>query len=190
MPGSLRKDRRTARGTEKVMRRPQTLKEGEVLPAILTKIDFRSHHCIILWQGPSQNLSSTFTAEGVREGHVRRGKTDLILGFLGPSSTWAYSKQVMCMIRDALPHNPPEVPMHFDGRSLEADWPCEKTIGPLSMAQLPSLETAHYLIDVVKFHLGQMYHLLDEQVFIGTLHEVYEGGLAEPLHDQDRKSVV
>ncbi|KAM0512923.1 hypothetical protein ACHAPE_008428 [Trichoderma viride] len=101
--------------------------------------------------------------------------------FLGPSSTWAYSRQVMRLIKDHLKHSEsPEVPLNPDGRSVE--WPSVRASGPLSMDQIPSLDYAMYLTNTVKFHLGQLYHLFHEKTFMDGLYEFYHRGpQAEPL---------
>lgn len=104
-----------------------------------------------------------------------------MIGFLGPSSTWAYSRQVMRLIKDHLKHSEsPEVPLNPDGRSVE--WPSVRASGPLNMDQIPSLDYAMYLTNTVRFHLGQLYHLFHEKTFMDGLYEFYDRGpQAEPL---------
>jgi proline utilization trans-activator len=106
-----------------------------------------------------------------------------LVGFLGPSSTWAYSQQVMRLIKDHLKHSEsPEVPLNQDGQALSAEWPSGRANGPLSMDQIPSLDYAMYLINTVKFHLGQLYHLFHEKTFMDGLYEFYDRGpQIEPL---------
>jgi hypothetical protein len=106
---------------------------------------------------------------------------DAMIGFLGPSSTWAYSRQVMRLIKDHLKHpESPEVPLNPDGRSVE--WPSGRASGPLGMDQIPSLDYAMYLTNTVRFHLGQLYHLFHEKTFMDGLYDFYDRGpQAEPL---------
>lgn len=108
---------------------------------------------------------------------------DAMIGFLGPSSTWAYSRQVMRLIKDHLKHpDSPEVPLNPDGRALSVEGPSVRASGPLSMDQIPSLDFAMYLTNTVRFHLGQLYHLFHEKTFMDGLHEFYDRGpQAEPL---------
>ncbi|KAI0383988.1 fungal-specific transcription factor domain-containing protein [Hypomontagnella monticulosa] len=103
--------------------------------------------------------------------------------FLGPSSTWAYSQQVMNMIKNHLGHNEsPEVPFNTDGRAFTLSWPSAELIGPLRMDRLPSLDFALYLTNTVKFHLGQLYHLFHERTFMDGLYEFYNSGpQGEPI---------
>jgi hypothetical protein len=38
---------------------------------------------------------------------------------------------------------------------------------------MPSLDHAVFLVNTVKFHCGQLFHLFDEETFMGYLHEFY-----------------
>ncbi|KAI1825075.1 fungal-specific transcription factor domain-containing protein [Xylaria intraflava] len=97
--------------------------------------------------------------------------------FLGPTSTWSYSQQVMALIKDHLKSaDSPEVPLNPEGREFVLDWPSVGPIGPLSLSALPSLDLALYLTNTVKFHLGQLYHMFHEKTFITGLHKFYEQG--------------
>ncbi|CAI6099075.1 unnamed protein product, partial [Clonostachys chloroleuca] len=83
------------------------------------------------------------------------------IGFLGPSSTWAYGRQVMSMIREYLNQDvSPLVPLNTNGQALTLEFPGEKQLGgTISMDNLPSLDYAIYLTNTVKFHISQTYHL-------------------------------
>jgi proline utilization trans-activator len=89
----------------------------------------------------------------------------------------------MRLIKDHLKHSEsPEVPLNQDGQALSAEWPSGRANGPLSMDQIPSLDYAMYLINTVKFHLGQLYHLFHEKTFMDGLYEFYDRGpQIEPL---------
>ncbi|KAI0198963.1 fungal-specific transcription factor domain-containing protein [Astrocystis sublimbata] len=120
------------------------------------------------------NPLSCGPSEFVTDPHGRRR-------FLGPSSTWAYSQQVMHMMRHFINHvNTPEVPLNIDGCAFTVDSPALEPNGPLSMGQLPSLDFSLYLINTVKFRLGQLYHLFDERIFSPQLYEFYA---REPRHE-------
>lgn len=101
----------------------------------------------------------------------------MYLDFLGPSSTWAYSRQVMNMIREYLHHESPIVPLNTDGTALPIEFPSSKQLGTtISMESLPSLDYALYLINTVKFHVSQTYHLFDEPSFLQGLFSLYNDG--------------
>ncbi|KAI1291184.1 fungal-specific transcription factor domain-containing protein [Xylaria venustula] len=115
-------------------------------------------------------------SEFVTDSHGRRR-------FLGPSSTWAYSQQVMHMMRKYITYpDSPEAPLNIDGGAFTVNSPALKPRGPLTMEQLPSLDFSLYLMDTVKFRLGQLYHLYDEMTFLPRLHDFYDTGpRREPL---------
>ncbi|CAH0024899.1 unnamed protein product [Clonostachys rhizophaga] len=107
--------------------------------------------------------------------------------FLGPSSTWAYGRQVMSMIREYLNQDvSPLVPLNTDGQALPLEFPSEKQLGgTISMDNLPSLDYAIYLTNTVKFHISQTYHLFDEQSFLNGLFSLYNDG-PRPLDGKTR----
>ncbi|OHW94686.1 C6 transcription factor [Colletotrichum incanum] len=105
--------------------------------------------------------------------------------WLGPSSTWAYSRQVLNMIQNHLgQHESPEVPLNVDAQAFKLDWPSSRNITPQATVDIPSLDYALYLTNTVKFHLGQTYHLFDEESFMTGLYDFYKHGpRIEPTAD-------
>ncbi|RMJ09437.1 hypothetical protein CDV36_010928 [Fusarium kuroshium] len=97
--------------------------------------------------------------------------------FLGPSSTWAYSRHIISMIRHNLDQKgSTEVPLNVDGAAFALEFPNMRNIGSVSMENLPSLDHALYLTNTVKFHAGQTYHLFQEQTFMQQLLSLYSHG--------------
>ncbi|KAK1673881.1 fungal-specific transcription factor domain-containing protein [Colletotrichum godetiae] len=105
--------------------------------------------------------------------------------WLGPSSTWAYSRQVLNMIQGHLgQHESPEVPLNVDAEAFKLDWPSSRDVIPQATVDIPSLDYALYLTNTVKFHLGQTYHLFDEESFMTGLYDFYRRGpRLEPTAD-------
>lgn len=103
-----------------------------------------------------------------------------VLGWLGPSSTWAYSRQVLNMIQGHLgQHESPEIPLNVDAQAIRLDWPSSRNVASQTTtptADIPSLDYALYLTNTVKFHLGQTYHLFHEEGFMAGLHDFYRRG--------------
>ncbi|KAM6509731.1 hypothetical protein FALCPG4_017379 [Fusarium falciforme] len=95
--------------------------------------------------------------------------------FLGPSSTWAYSRHAMSMIQAHLgEHSSPDVPMNVDGTAFPLDTASLKDDSSLStLDNLPSFDYAIYLTNTVKFHITQTYHLFEESNFNRTLNVIY-----------------
>ncbi|VUC35895.1 unnamed protein product [Clonostachys rosea] len=127
-----------------------------------------------------RNPLTTTAAKFVTDSQGRRR-------FLGPSSTWAYGRQVMGMIREYLNQDEsPVVPLNTDGQALPLEFPSEKQLGgTISMDNLPSLDYAIYLTNTVKFHISQTYHLFDEQSFLNGLFSLYNDG-PRPLNGKTR----
>ncbi|KAL0939637.1 uncharacterized protein CTRU02_206247 [Colletotrichum truncatum] len=98
--------------------------------------------------------------------------------WLGPTSTWAYSRQVLTMIQGQLvQHESPEVPLKVDAQAFKLDWPSSREVVSKPPVDIPSLDYALYLTNTVKFHLGQTYHLFEEELFMNGLYQFYRSGL-------------
>jgi proline utilization trans-activator len=77
-------------------------------------------------------------------------------------------------MNDALGHAAP-TPLaapRLDGTAYALDWPDTDAIGS-GREDMPTLDYAIYLINTVKFHLGQLYHIFDENTFESRLREFY-----------------
>ncbi|CRL18099.1 Fungal transcriptional regulatory protein, N-terminal [Penicillium camemberti] len=100
--------------------------------------------------------------------------------FLGPSSTWAYTRQVIVDIQQHF-NEPsiPEIPLHVDGNAYMFDWSDAGDI-PFTKAELPSLDYAIYLMNTVQFHIAQLYHLFDQKSFMDGLYQFYDCTVPEP----------
>lgn len=89
------------------------------------------------------------------------------------------------MIQDHLgQHESPEVPLNVDGQAVKLDWPSSREMIPKPTLDIPSIDYALYLTNTVKFHLGQTYHLFDEEDFTKGVHDFYSrGAKQEPTAD-------
>lgn len=73
----------------------------------------------------------------------------------------------------------PQLPATSDGGAFVLDWPSTSQAtptAPLTIDRLPSLTYSLYLTDTVKFYLGPMYHLYDEDIFRQRLNDFYATG--------------
>lgn len=81
-------------------------------------------------------------------------------------------------------HESPETPLNVDGQAIKLDWPSSREVIPKPTVDIPSLDYALYLTNTVKFHLGQTFHIFDEDNFMGGLHDFYrKGPKNEPTTD-------
>jgi len=69
--------------------------------------------------------------------------------------------------------------LHFQGKVYDLDWDGTRSTSAFSnidRATLPSPDHATYLINAVKFHCGQMFHLFEEQVFMDQFAQFHDPG--------------
>jgi len=96
------------------------------------------------------------------------------VGYLGTSSNWAFNRRVLSMAHERLTGQP--VPVQntmFDGTMYDLGWNGQRDIVASDTAPLPSADYAIYLINAVKFHCGQIFHLFDEMSFMRRFHEFH-----------------
>lgn len=105
------------------------------------------------------------------------------LRYLGHSSTWAFTQQLLSLSRKSV-HLPssPELPV-----SPEAEtYPINATrlsLRPEELAGLPSLELSLFYVQSVKFKTYPLYYLFDEDDFGSNLHRFYES-MATDVQEQ------
>lgn len=80
-------------------------------------------------------------------------------------------------MNDALDNaSTPLAASRLDGTAYVLDWPRTNTTVS-GREDMPTLDYAIYLVNTVKFHLGQLYHMFDENTFECRLREYYTAGL-------------
>ena len=60
----------------------------------------------------------------------------------------------------------PAASLLFEGQTYELGWDGRRTSAEFDEATLPTSDFALFLINAVKFHCGQLFHLFDEQDFM------------------------
>ena len=98
--------------------------------------------------------------------------------YLGTSSNWSFARKVLCMLHEHVYHSPlPTGSLLFDESAYDLDWDGSRTTVSPEIPMTPTLDFSIYLINAVKFHAGQLYHLFDEKTFMSstrTLHTTWE----------------
>lgn len=97
--------------------------------------------------------------------------------YLGTSSNWSFTRRVLLLASEHA--GDPSIssqPLLFDGAVYDIDWAefggsDVPGFGP----PLPTLDHAIYLINSVKFHCCQLFHLFDEESFMESCHSFYAG---------------
>lgn len=71
-------------------------------------------------------------------------------------------------------HRSPDVPLNVDATAFPLNMVSSRSFsGPTAMEDFPSYNYAIYLINTVKFHITQTYHLFEEKSFSQTLDMIY-----------------
>ncbi|KZL76341.1 Zn(II)2Cys6 transcription factor [Colletotrichum tofieldiae] len=94
--------------------------------------------------------------------------------FLGSSSNWSFSRQVLSVTHEHVCQSPlPTNSLLFDGCAYDLGWDGSRTTQTLDNRLIPSYDYAIFLINAVKFHCGQMFHLFEEDEFMGHMQTFY-----------------
>jgi proline utilization trans-activator len=97
------------------------------------------------------------------------------LRYLGHSSTWSFSRQLLNMAYQRTHSSPlPEASMHVEGEAYDLGWNGFRVSTPPDIGGLPSLDFSLYLIQTVKFRVCQLLHLFDEESFMSNLDQFYK----------------
>ncbi|KAG9769159.1 hypothetical protein KCU88_g6965, partial [Aureobasidium melanogenum] len=95
--------------------------------------------------------------------------------FLGTSSNWSFACRVLSIANHTAMQEPfaPDT-LLFDGTAYMAEWDRLTLSAETSEPTLPSRDHSLYLINTVKFHLGHLFHLFDEETFMFNFHRFYQ----------------
>jgi proline utilization trans-activator len=106
--------------------------------------------------------------------------------WLAPTSTWSFTARLILLLEDKLDlesANEQYLSPSLRGEdifSLEVyeSRPSDQTHVP-DISGLPSVDYALYLLRTVRFHLGETYHLIEEESFLSELNDFYFKSAAE-----------
>ncbi|KAI1421242.1 hypothetical protein F5Y12DRAFT_787629 [Xylaria sp. FL1777] len=107
--------------------------------------------------------------------------------YLGTSSNWSFTRRILSMTHERLFHTPLATDnLGFDCMIYELEWEGSKaTSSEPSLPVLPSLDHCIYLINAVKFHGCQVFHLFDEETFMESLYTFYDNPLQQPQPSEE-----
>ncbi|KAL2856630.1 fungal-specific transcription factor domain-containing protein [Aspergillus pseudoustus] len=95
--------------------------------------------------------------------------------YLGTSSNWSFARRILSMTHEHLYHAPlPTDSLLFEGSTYDFGWDGSRTSVYQESPIVPTLDYSIYLINAVKFHAGQLFHLFDEGTFMGGLYAFYD----------------
>lgn len=101
--------------------------------------------------------------------------------YLGTSSNWAFNRQILSIVHERLTGQPPPADRtSFDGTLYDLGWDGQGNPAAPEADLMPSADYAMYLINAVKFHCGQMFHLFHEQTFMQGFNDFHENPDSRP----------
>ena len=94
--------------------------------------------------------------------------------YLGTSSNWAFNRRVLEIVHERLTGvAAPTDTLSFDGTLYDLGWDGDRDVAA-DQHLIPSADYAMFLVNAVKFHCGQMFHLFDETTFMQGFRDYYD----------------
>lgn len=98
--------------------------------------------------------------------------------YLGTSSNWSFGRRVLVMSHERALGSPLlSDNLLFQSKVYDLGWDGQRSTSSspdIDPAILPTPDYAIYLINAVKFHCGQMFHLFDEESFMERFTRFHE----------------
>lgn len=94
-------------------------------------------------------------------------------GYLAPTSTWSFCRRTLALLEGHTPSpgDPyAKAPLNLDGTAFRLKWTAKSAIEPSDFVDLPAADYALYLYSSVKFHLGELFGMVDDVSFSELLH--------------------
>ncbi|KAF2716138.1 hypothetical protein K431DRAFT_279571 [Polychaeton citri CBS 116435] len=141
-------------------------------------LDRTYHELAISPQQSSSHRSPTLSLSNSLMNPLAHGGTAYISDasgtpvYLGTSSNWSFGRRVLAMSHEQILGSPlPPDDLLYQSETYDLGWDgIRSTLNPsdLDPTILPTADYAIYLINAVKFHCGQMFHLFDEESFMAS----------------------
>ncbi|KAL8813533.1 MAG: hypothetical protein Q9200_000207 [Gallowayella weberi] len=101
--------------------------------------------------------------------------------YLGTSSNWSFGRRILSDAHEHVFGTPlPAASLLFEGQTYDLGWDGRRASVVFNEATLPTSDFALFLINAVKFHCGQLFHLFDELDFMRNFSNFHD-----PLHRGD-----
>ncbi|GKZ39165.1 hypothetical protein AbraIFM66950_012002 [Aspergillus brasiliensis] len=130
----------------------------------------------------SHRLDDRFTSNPfINPGYLKNtGPRQRIWLFLGPTSTWSFSRRILTIVQAHIsPESPRAIPLAVDGDAYQIQWRHASSEEAPDISGLPSLEHALYMVSTVQFHFTHLYRLFDEDEFFRHMYEFYDDAAAK-----------
>ncbi|GLA73544.1 hypothetical protein AtubIFM55763_004470 [Aspergillus tubingensis] len=130
----------------------------------------------------SHRMDDHFTSNPfINPGYLKHtGRRQRIWLFLGPTSTWSFSRRILTIVQAHIsPESPRAIPLAVDGDAYQIQWRHASSEEAPDISGLPSLEHALYMVSTVQFHFTHLYRLYDEDEFYRHMYEFYDDAAAK-----------
>lgn len=108
---------------------------------------------------------------------LSRSDRDSHTAYLGTSSNWSFGRRILSNAHERVYGTPlPAASLLFEGQTYELGWDGRRASAEFDEATLPTSDFALFLINAVKFHCGQLFHLFDEQDFMRNFSNYHDRG--------------
>ena len=97
--------------------------------------------------------------------------------YLGTSSNWSFGRRILSNAHERVYGTPlPAASLLFEGQTYDLGWDGRRASVVFDETTLPTPDFALFLINAVKFHCGQLFHLFDEQDFMRNFSNYHDRG--------------
>lgn len=97
--------------------------------------------------------------------------------YLGSTSNWTFTQKILSMVYERVFRNRiPDMARNIEGlgNAYDLQWDGAPICADPLSATVPTIDHAIYLINAVKFHCAQLFHVFDEDTFMQALYTFYE----------------
>jgi proline utilization trans-activator len=97
--------------------------------------------------------------------------------YLGSTSNWTFTQKILSMVYERVCRNRlPDMSRNIEGlgNAYDLQWDGAPIRADPDSAAVPTIDHAIYLINAVKFHCAQLFHVFDEDTFMPALYNFYE----------------
>ncbi|XDG06182.1 hypothetical protein ABKA04_005797 [Annulohypoxylon sp. FPYF3050] len=95
--------------------------------------------------------------------------------FLGPTSTWSFCRRALLLLEAHTPSSDgTTAPLNLDGAAFRMRWQPKATIDEHDLKNLPAADYALYLYNTAKFHLAELFGIVDEPFFLEQFESFHE----------------
>ncbi|KAL1639382.1 hypothetical protein SLS58_007963 [Diplodia intermedia] len=95
--------------------------------------------------------------------------------YLGPTSTWSFCRRALMLLEAQAPSpDGLSAPLNLDGTAFRLRWQPKPMLEPSDLKNLPPMDYAFYLYNTVKYHLGELFGIIDEPYFLAQFERFHK----------------